>query len=266
MHRRSLHRCLQSSRRSRPPRARRRSSRRARPAARTPLTASFKAVDPESFVSNLGETFAHIEPGGTVTFTYPTGSSLHNVAVHERASRPRACRPRARSAARSRRCPTPPTAPAGRATCRFDAPGTYDFYCELHPSMVGRVVVRDPAPPPPPPPPPGSPPPPPPPPPSSAAGFERDAATPPGAAPATSLAPAASGLRLTAAQRGDGDSRLRPHRPAGLAAEGRGAPARDDARRPAPAQPHRPWPRERSRSRSRRPRRRALRRIRVGCA
>lgn len=35
-----------------------------------------------------------------------------------------------------------PVMSKGRFTHRFDAPGTYDYLCTLHPRMRGRVTVR----------------------------------------------------------------------------------------------------------------------------
>jgi plastocyanin len=32
----------------------------------------------------------------------------------------------------------------GRFTRRFDTPGSYEYFCSLHPRMTGRVVVEDP--------------------------------------------------------------------------------------------------------------------------
>ena len=163
-----------------------------------PLTASFEAVDPEYFVSNLGETFARIDPGGKVTFTYPGGGSLHNVAFTT--IQPTSCTQTAGSVGGAvPPLPNPADGPGWAGHCTFTTPGTYDFYCDLHPSMVGRIIVRDPDGPPPPPPPPGAPPPPPgsPPPPGTSG-----PPPPPPPAGAPSVTFAASGLRLAAAQRG----------------------------------------------------------------
>lgn len=33
--------------------------------------------------------------------------------------------------------------PGGRFSRRFDTPGTYEYYCTVHPEMVGRIVVTD---------------------------------------------------------------------------------------------------------------------------
>ena len=168
-----------------------------------PLTASFEAVDPDYFVSNLGETFARIEPGGTVTFAYSAGASLHNVAFTT--IQPTACTQTAGSVGGAvPPLPNPSDGPGWAGSCTFNTPGTYDFYCDLHPTMVGRVIVRDPNPPPPPAPPPGAPSPPPPPgsppPPPAPAGGSGAPPPPPPAAP--SAARAGSGLRLAASQRG----------------------------------------------------------------
>jgi plastocyanin len=158
-----------------------------------PLTATVTAVDPESWlVANSATTTATIEVGGNVTFSYPGGASQHNAAF--RGTPPSSCVQTAPGP--SGPVPPLPTAPSGpgwAGSCAFNAPGTYEFYCEVHAGMTGRVVVVDsnaaPPPPPAPPLPPVAPAPPPPPPapvvPSASAGAR-----------------AASGLRLAAAQRG----------------------------------------------------------------
>jgi plastocyanin len=133
-----------------------------------------------------------IATGGTVDFTYPTGTRLHNVSFTN--MQPALCQLTAG--------PTPgpgtplPTTPAPApwaGTCTFAAAGTYAFVCDRHPGMTGSVTVVDPAvvpnPPPPLPPEPAPPPPPPPPPP-----VPPPAPPPPG--------PAASALQVAAAQRG----------------------------------------------------------------
>jgi plastocyanin len=131
-----------------------------------------------------------IATGGTVDFTYPTGTKLHNVSFTS--MQPALCQ-LTTGPTPGPGTPLPKTpAPAPWAgTCTFAAAGTYAFVCIQHPNMTGSVTVVDPPvvpnPPPPPPPEPAPPPVPPPPPPVA-----------PPAPPPT----AASALRLAAAQRG----------------------------------------------------------------
>jgi len=156
-----------------------------------PLTTMVTAVDPESWlVANSATTTATIEVGGNVTFSYPAGSSQHNAVF--RGTPPSSCMQTAPGPSGPvPPLPTTPSGPGWAGSCTFNAPGTYEFYCEVHAGMTGRVVVVDskaaPQPPPAPPAPPVDLAPPPPP--------------PPVAPSAPAGAPAASGLRLAAAQR-----------------------------------------------------------------
>jgi hypothetical protein len=73
-----------------------------------------------------------IAKDGTVTFSYPTGASAHNVVFD----------------GGSPSCSGLPSDPAGApwsGSCTFTAYGSYTFHCELHGSfMSGRVDVPDP--------------------------------------------------------------------------------------------------------------------------
>jgi plastocyanin len=81
-----------------------------------------------------------VDMGDTVTFTHDAGIFPHNVKFEDGAFE----------------MPAAPTAAAWKVSRRFDAPGTYRYYCEQHGGpggvgMSGRVVVVDPNAPPPPP-------------------------------------------------------------------------------------------------------------------
>jgi plastocyanin len=82
--------------------------------------------------SNGGATTVHIDPGGTVSFGYPSGGSTHDADFG--GTPPTSCAPS---------LPTTPTAPGWSSTCTFDATGTYTFFCDLHASMKGTVLVGD---------------------------------------------------------------------------------------------------------------------------
>jgi plastocyanin len=71
-----------------------------------------------------------VNAGETVTFSYPTGISRHNVAFST--GTPTACAPA---------LPERPVRAPWTSACRFDTPGEYDFVCDLHPQMTGRVTV-----------------------------------------------------------------------------------------------------------------------------
>jgi PKD repeat protein len=84
-----------------------------------------------------------VNPGETVTFSYPTGTSVHNVAFNATGPQPASC---------AQTLPTPtapgnPPMPAGPSlagwagNCTFANVGTYVFYCVAHQAMQGTVVV-----------------------------------------------------------------------------------------------------------------------------
>ena len=155
------------------------------PAQEPPMAASFTAVDgpPRAFVAGPGGNSVTISPGGTVMFAYPGGNQRHNVAFT--GMQPSSCQQTAGTpAGQVPPLPTTPSPPVWEGTCTFSNPAVYSFVCQAHAEMTGTITVQGPATAPPPPPPPGTTPPPPP---------------PPAAAP---MGPAASSLRLAAAQRG----------------------------------------------------------------
>ena len=87
-----------------------------------------------------------VGPGGSVTFSYPAGASIHNVVfdatpagvVHaDRRGQPGAGPPLP---------PVPRSRRAGPGYCTFAALGTYTFVCSVHPEMTGSVVVEENAP------------------------------------------------------------------------------------------------------------------------
>jgi plastocyanin len=104
--------------------------------ADAPATASITAKDPYSFDNGSGASSVTIAQGGTVSFSYPKGSSLHNVRFD---TQPTSCSG----------MPDVPAGPGWKGSCRFDSPGTYTFICGQHYFMTGKVDVVDPNAPPP---------------------------------------------------------------------------------------------------------------------
>jgi plastocyanin len=82
------------------------------------------------------DTTLTVAKGATVTFTYPSGMSYHNVVFDDTSPKPASCDG------------LPPhfQAPPWTGSCTFDRADTYTFHCELHPDMKGSIVVADPPP------------------------------------------------------------------------------------------------------------------------
>jgi plastocyanin len=96
--------------------------------------ASFTAVDFAFRANGTDATTLTIAPGQTVTFSYPSGTSTHNVVFTGAKPTCSGLPP----------FPYPPQLWSA-ATCTFDQPGTYAFVCGAHPDMTGKVVVAAPA-------------------------------------------------------------------------------------------------------------------------
>jgi plastocyanin len=102
-----------------------------------PTSASITAKDPYSFDNGAGGNTVSIAAGGTVTFSYPTGVSAHNVVFDT--AQPTSCTG----------MPTSPSPSGWTGDCTFESYGTYAFHCGLHSFMTGKVQVPDPNAPPP---------------------------------------------------------------------------------------------------------------------
>lgn len=121
--------------------------------AAPPLTASvitydFGFRDSTKTESDPTGTTVTIAPGGTVSFSYPTGGSSHNVVFGNgdtgaSGPQPTSCVQTA-GVAITAAPPLPGFAePAGWAgSCTFNTAGTYTFYCQVHTSMQGTVIVQ----------------------------------------------------------------------------------------------------------------------------
>jgi plastocyanin len=110
--------------------------------AAAPATASIEAYDFGWRDPSTQDSTANVAVGGTVTFSYPSGMSSHNVVFSER--QPATCTQTAGpGSAPWPPLPPTPTGDGWAGTCRFDAPGTYAFHCGLHATMTGSIVVGD---------------------------------------------------------------------------------------------------------------------------
>ena len=127
------------------------------PAARgqAPTTAAIVAYDNVFRTIGGNEANVTILAGGHVDFSYPEGSSRHNVAFT--GMQPSVCGISQPPSSLSKApLPSTPTGPLWEGGCDFSDVGSYPFVCDLHPNMTGNVTVVAPGttPPPPPPPPP----------------------------------------------------------------------------------------------------------------
>ena len=108
-----------------------------------PNSASFTAIDFAWEANGAPGTQAAIAPGGSVSFSYPSGMSSHN--AHFDGSQPSSCTQTAGTDSGSvPPLPHTPTGPGWSGNCTFNDPGTYSFHCDLHPFMTGTVVVGNP--------------------------------------------------------------------------------------------------------------------------
>ena len=109
--------------------------------ASAPSTATVTAVDFDWSMPGATDYTDTIAAGGTVTFSYPAGVSIHNVDFT--GGGPTACTQTAGAAVGPvSPLPAAPEAPGWSGTCRFDTPGTYQFVCDNHNYMKGTIVVE----------------------------------------------------------------------------------------------------------------------------
>src|SRR3954469_4820610 len=87
----------------------------------------------------------NITPGGKVTFSYPTGDSVHNVVFVDSGPQPTSCTQTVAPPPYPI-LPTPPLPftsepPGWSGSCTFNTAGTYNFFCSAHDYMTGTVIV-----------------------------------------------------------------------------------------------------------------------------
>jgi plastocyanin len=109
-----------------------------------PLTASYTAADLSAtvhqwYVTGTTTTATTIATTGTVSFSYPTGNSRHDVNFTS-ALKPTSCQ-QTGVVLTAPPLPRTPSAPPWSGSCTFNTPGTYTFACQLHPTMTGSIVV-----------------------------------------------------------------------------------------------------------------------------
>src|SRR4051794_27198693 len=100
---------------------------------------TMRATDPYAFKADgTGANTLTISAGGTVTFTYASGSQAHN--VHWLGKTP-SC-----TGVPDETFTYPHSRPPWSGTCTFADPGTYEFECAIHtPLMKGSIVVEQPS-------------------------------------------------------------------------------------------------------------------------
>jgi PKD repeat protein len=122
------------------------------PASAAAAPGSVIAVDHEDFgqlfmdssQADPRDNTVNILSGETVTFSYPAGTSAHNVDFTPLSLKPSTCVQTAGIMVPS--LPIPPLPPFAQGpgwagNCTFNTVGTYSFLCPVHPAMVGTVVV-----------------------------------------------------------------------------------------------------------------------------
>jgi plastocyanin len=102
-----------------------------------PMTGSFTVSD-FAFTATGGGNTVTIAPGGTVSFSYPSGSNEHNVDFGS-GPQPTSCTVGGQS--QSPPIPSTPTAPGWSGTCTFNTADTYSFHCDRHTFMTGTIIV-----------------------------------------------------------------------------------------------------------------------------
>jgi plastocyanin len=111
------------------------------PARAFPTAATFTASDSLTWTAGTGGSSVHIDPGGVVSFSYPSGFSSHNVDFG--ATPPTSCAQTAPTAGNGQPMPAAPSSSGWAGSCTFADTGKYTFYCDLHTGMRGTVLVGD---------------------------------------------------------------------------------------------------------------------------
>jgi plastocyanin len=111
------------------------------PARAFPTTATFTASDSLTWTAGTGGSSVHIDPGGVVSFSYPSGFSTHNVDFG--ATPATSCAQTAPTAGSGQPMPATPSSSGWAGSCTFADTGKYTFYCDLHTGMRGTVLVGD---------------------------------------------------------------------------------------------------------------------------
>jgi plastocyanin len=110
--------------------------------AQPPPSASFTARDNAWEVTGSSATTATIATGGTVFFSYPSGSNVHNVDFTGLA--PSSCTQTAgTNLGAVPPLPASAAPPGWTGHCQFNTPGTYAFVCDAHSYMQGTIQVGD---------------------------------------------------------------------------------------------------------------------------
>lgn len=109
------------------------------PARAFDTTASFTGADSLTWTAGSGGNKVHIDPGGVVSFSYPTGFSTHNVDFGTTA--PTSCAQTTPVVATGQPMPASPSGSGWAGSCTFNDTGTYTFFCDLHTGMRGTVLV-----------------------------------------------------------------------------------------------------------------------------
>jgi plastocyanin len=109
-----------------------------------PLSVDYTAADISAtnhqwYVTGTTTTAATVATGGVATFRYVSGSTRHNVTFTS-TLKP-TCEVAGTTPDPPYTAPSRPSVAPWTASCRFDAPGTYSFVCQVHRTMTGTIAV-----------------------------------------------------------------------------------------------------------------------------
>ena len=93
-------------------------------------------TEPPYWSGPNGAAAMSIAPGGTISFAYPAGASMHNATFE--GQQPICTQTSPTAADPGPRLPAEPSGPGWAGTCTFDTSAVYHLVCGLHPDIARR--------------------------------------------------------------------------------------------------------------------------------